>query len=36
MGQDIELFSVVTKFGLNYDQVIAWSDPLEVEIEPVF
>ncbi|OMJ66644.1 hypothetical protein SteCoe_36443 [Stentor coeruleus] len=33
MGQDAELFGMVTKSGLNYDQVMAWSDSLWVEVE---
>jgi hypothetical protein len=33
IGQDPELLGMVTKTGLNYDQVMAWSDTLWVEVE---
>ncbi|OMJ86266.1 hypothetical protein SteCoe_12248 [Stentor coeruleus] len=33
MAQDPELLSMVTKTGLKYDQVMAWSDQLWIEVE---
>ncbi|OMJ91289.1 hypothetical protein SteCoe_6180 [Stentor coeruleus] len=33
LGQDPTLYGMMTKSGLNYDQVMAWSDQLWVEVE---
>lgn len=32
-AQDPELLAIVTKTGLNYDQVMIWSDQLWIEVE---
>lgn len=32
-SQDAELLGIVTKSGLNYDQVMVWSDSLWIEVE---
>ncbi|OMJ77893.1 hypothetical protein SteCoe_22412 [Stentor coeruleus] len=33
LGQDPTLYGMISKSGLNYDQVMAWSDALWTEVE---